>query len=73
MLRGAASQIAIGGRPFGVLLRVAECISVAAAVHAPLPADAPEQIGAALADAGDAVLPCQHAGPFEDADRLSDR
>src|SRR6185312_16150510 len=60
----------IGGGPRNLLLRVTECVGVAAAMHAPLPADAAEQIGAALADAGDAMLPGQHAGPFQHLQRL---
>jgi hypothetical protein len=60
----------IGGRSFS-LLRVVECVG--AAMHAPLPANAPEQVGAALADAGDAMLPAQHAGPLQHLQRPGDR
>ena len=42
-----------------MLVRVLECIGVAAAMHAPLPADAPEW-SVHLADSGDAMLPAQH-------------
>jgi hypothetical protein len=43
----------IGDGPVSVLLRVTECVGVAAAMHALLPALTTEQIGAAFADAGD--------------------
>jgi len=49
---------------FGVLLRIMECIDVTAAMHVSLPA---------LADTGDAVLPCQHARQFHYLQCLGDR
>ena len=55
------------GGPFGALLRVTECVGVAAAMHAPLPADAPEQIGAPLADA--LIRCCQLSTPAHSSTR----
>jgi hypothetical protein len=55
----------IGGWPCGLLLWVAECVGVAAAMYAPLPTFAAEQIVATLADAADPMLPGKNAGPLE--------
>src|ERR1700751_4635920 len=53
--------------------RIMEHVGVRGADRAPTPRDAAEQIGAALADAGEAMLPGQHASPFQRLQRLRHR
>jgi hypothetical protein len=53
--------------------RVAEDVGVGRADDAPAARPAAEQIALAHLNAGDAVLPGQHAGPFQHLQRLSHR
>ena len=52
--------------------RVAEHVGVAGADDPPAPATVAEQVGAALADPGQPVLPGQHAGQLQHLQRLGD-
>ena len=53
--------------------RVAEGVGVGGPDHPPAPALVAEQVAAALADPGDAMLPGQHAGPLQRLDGLRHR